>query len=87
MAHLHKDEDASQEGVHWNCAQCGWESSHMYFGEVFEPEHLCPNDTCECGHRRPEHRNGTCAGGEFRSEEGNPDPRQGLCGCIGFQPK
>jgi hypothetical protein len=27
----------------------------MYFGEVFEPRHLCPNDSCGCGHRRLEH--------------------------------
>jgi ribosomal protein L37E len=61
MAHLHKYEDSTKEGVHWKCSQCGWESVHMYFGEVFEPEHLCPNEYCGCGHRRLDHRNGTCA--------------------------
>src|SRR5450755_1823838 len=34
MAHLHKHEDSTKEGVHWKCSQCGWESVHMYFGEA-----------------------------------------------------
>ena len=46
MAHLHKHEDSTKEGVHWKCSLCRWESVHMYFGEVFEPEHLCPNEYC-----------------------------------------
>ncbi len=43
--HLHKHTLASKEGVYWDCAQCGWESAPMYFGEVYEPEHLCPNES------------------------------------------
>jgi len=41
--HLHEHPLSSKEGVRWTCSQCGWESAPMYFGEVFEPEHLCPN--------------------------------------------
>jgi hypothetical protein len=86
MAHLHKHEDSSKEGVRWTCSLCGWESVPMYFGEVFEPEHLCPSEYCGCGHRRLEHRNGTCAGATLRSEEGISNQAQG-CGCKSFQPK
>jgi hypothetical protein len=86
MAHLHKHEDSSKEGVRWTCSLCGWESVPMYFGEVFEPEHLCPDEYCGCGHRRLEHRNRTCAGATLRSEEGISNQAQG-CGCKIFQPK
>ena len=87
MGHLHKHEDSSKEGVRWKCSQCGWESVQMYFGEVFEPQHLCPNECCECGHRRLEHMDDICAGAKIRSEEGNTNPTQGLCSCKSFQPK
>jgi hypothetical protein len=41
-AHLQKHTLPPKEGVRWKCSQCGWESAPMYFGEVFEPRHLCP---------------------------------------------
>ena len=53
--HLSKQALSSKEGVRWECSQCGWESAPMYFGEVFEPTHLCLNDSCKCGHCRSEH--------------------------------
>jgi len=59
----------------------------MYFGEIFEPEHLCPNEYCACGHRRLEHVNDTCAGATIRSEETNPNLTQELCSCKSFQAK
>jgi hypothetical protein len=57
----------------------------MYFGEVFEPEHLCPNDNG--GHRQFEYKDDTRAGAKIRSEERNTDETQELCGCQSFQPK
>ena len=59
----------------------------MYFGEVFEPEHLCPNDNCGCGHRRFEHEDDTCTEAKIRGEEGNINETQELCSCKSFQPK
>jgi hypothetical protein len=87
MAHLHKHTVSSKEGVRWKCSQCGWESVPMYFGEVFEPEHLCPNEYCGCGHRRLEHKHDICAGAKIRGEGGNINQTQELCGCRSFQPK
>ena len=87
MAHLHKHEVSSGEGVRWRCSQCGWESVPMYFGEVFEPEHLCPNEYCGCGHRRFEHKDDTCSGAKIRGEERNTNETQELCSCKSFQPK
>ena len=86
MAHLHKHMVSSKEGICWNCSQCGWESVPMYFGEVFEPEHLCPNEYCGCGHRRLEHKHDICAGAKITGEGGNINPTQELCGCRNFQP-
>ena len=85
MAHLHKHEVSSGAGVRWRCSQCGWESVPMYFGEVFEPEHLCPNDNG--GHRRFEYKDDTGAGPKIRSEARNTDETQELCGCQSVQPK
>jgi hypothetical protein len=87
MAHLLKHADSSGEGVRWKCFECGWESAPMYFGEVFEPEHLCPDEYCGCGHRRLEHKHDVCAGAKIREDDGDIRQAQELCGCKSFHPK
>jgi hypothetical protein len=84
MAHLRKQADSSGEGVHWKCSECGWASAPMYFGEVFEPEHLCPSEYCGCGHRRLEHKHDVCAGAKIREDAGDIRQTQELCGCKSF---
>jgi hypothetical protein len=59
----------------------------MYFGEVFEPEHLCPNEYCECGHHRLEHKNDICSGAKIRGKGGDINQKQEVCGCKSFQRK
>jgi hypothetical protein len=84
--HLHKHTLPSKEGVRWKCSQCGWGSAPMYFGEVFEPRHLCPNDSCGCGHRRLEHEHGFCTGAGITGENGSIDHTQEFCRCKSFEP-
>jgi hypothetical protein len=59
----------------------------MYFGEVFEPEHLCPSEYCGCGHRRLEHRHDVCAGAKIREDDGDISQAQEFCGCKNFHRK
>jgi hypothetical protein len=87
MPHLSKHADSTREGTLWKCSECGWESLPMYFGEVFEPEHLCPNEYCECGHRRLEHKNNMCTGATIREQDRNINHTQELCSCKTFHPK
>lgn len=80
--HLHEHALPSKEGVVWKCSQCGWESTPMYFGEEFEPRHLCPNDSCGFGHRRSEHEHGFCTGAGITGETGSIDHVQEFCKCM-----
>jgi hypothetical protein len=54
----------------------------MYFGEEFEPRHLCPNDSCGFGHRRSEHEHGFCTGAGITGETGSIDHVQEFCKCM-----
>jgi len=57
----------------------------MYFGEIFEPLHLCPNDSCGCGHRRLEHDRGFCTGAKIIGEDGSVNQTQESCSCKSFE--
>jgi hypothetical protein len=58
----------------------------MYFGEVFEPRHFCPNDSCGCGHHRLEHEHGFCTGAGITSEDGSINHTQEFRSCKSFEP-
>jgi hypothetical protein len=58
----------------------------MYFGELFEPRHLCPNDSCGCGHRRLEHEHGFCTGAGITGENASTDHTQEFCASKSFEP-
>ena len=85
--HLSKQALSSKEGVRWECSQCGWESAPMYFGEVFEPAHLCLNDSCKCGHCRSEHEHEFCTGARILGAGESTGNAQELCSCKSFDPR